>query len=129
MTDKNQSSLSPSLSIGGVSSLAILLANQFFDPKYTETVTVGIPILIGVLFFAFEYAYTIFNVPSLAEIKVTSKLDRTIQYLEKRITIAKNSGRSIESIKKLEAELEEAELARAKVHTLFADNESNKTQP
>ncbi|MFS1977170.1 hypothetical protein BCT63_18465 [Vibrio kanaloae] len=121
MTKKSKRSVSPGLSVGGVSSLAIVIVNSFELTQYSEAIIMGIPIGIGVLFFIFEYWFTFLNIPSLDELKVTSKLDRQVKYLEKRIKKAVKGKRSPESIANLEKELNEAELARAKASVLFSE--------
>lgn len=125
MTEKTKRSVSPGLSVGGVSSLAIVIANSFEATKDSEAVIMGIPIAVGVLFFLFDYWSTFFNVPSLGELKVTSQLDRQIKFLEKRIEKAEKSNRSPESIAKLEKQLSDAELARAKASALFNDTKTS----
>ncbi|CAH7184210.1 conserved hypothetical protein [Vibrio chagasii] len=125
MTKKSKRSVSPGLSVGGVSSLAIVVANSFELTKDSEAIIMGIPIAVGVLFYVFDYCSTYFNVASLEELKVTSQLDRQIKFLEKRIDKAVKGSRSQESIAKLEKQLSETELARSKATALFNESQTS----
>lgn len=125
MTDKKEKSLSPGLSVGGLSAVSIGVANIFAPPEYTALVTTAIPVVVGGIVWSIEYLLLALNAPSIDELRLTRQLDRQIKYLRKQIKEAKSGQMKQAHIDTLEEQLQNHILARSKASALFKQGENS----
>ncbi|ARR51584.1 hypothetical protein ETN89_15045 [Photobacterium damselae subsp. damselae] len=116
---QNKPNLNPSLSVGGLSTVLIVIANQIVSAHYPsinkELIASVIPILVGVLYWLSQVFCAWFGYGTIAELKTERQLDKRIKFLEKRLKKARTSNRDPQWIAELEKQLLDTEMARVKV--------------
>ncbi|OBU37896.1 hypothetical protein [Photobacterium phosphoreum] len=121
-SSSQKSDIGPSLSIGGVSAILIVLLNSIVIPEFLPSLEESkdvlasiVPLVVGLVFWSSQVFFAWFGYGTIAELKIEKKLDKKIKFLEKRLKEAKVNKRSPESILNLEKQLQSVEEARAKI--------------
>lgn len=123
MTEQSQTSkakLSPGLSVGGASTVAIAAYNAWGDPANAAFVATAIPAIVGALFWLSEYFFSAIGFRPLAELKVVRCLDNDIKNLEKRMKKAKKLGYSQDDINALIKQHSKLTISRSEISSTLS---------
>lgn len=117
MSDKSYPNKKETMGVGGLSSLALLWANQYFaHSEWLTFIQASIPFIVSILLYLCLYGLAHLGVDNVEVHSAKKALNRKKEKIKETLKDAKERQANEAHIAKLNAELEDVELAILALH-------------